>query len=434
MINKTDKTPSEDWSDRSWDARAKPNRTQPNAEEFRKYERERPPPKPKEQEKESIFSLTKKDRKSDRKESRSSQDKVEDREPDRDDRVGERKRDSDRGGRGSEREGTSGREKQGEHRFERSGHERPVRGNDQGYRSRDAGPKETPKAGEAIPKKTPSFGESKKPAGDAKKPLFAEAGKTGLTEDTSIEHTPGESAEIGAFEGDIENQQDAFASATRAPADPSKLQQSAKQAAEMAGVAEEPETAESPHESKPSEKKEKVKEGKASSLEKGDEKAAASAVNAPIQQAGFQAEKAQEAAPARSQTIQQLAAQIVEKVQVMREQGQTSTIITLRQPPELAGATITLTSTDNAKREFNISFANLSQDGKLLLEQKLQQDPLAKTLETKGIIVHQLTTSTEPEKLFASAAGEPRQGQPDQQQKEEQRKQQPFQMTEEEEE
>jgi hypothetical protein len=162
----------------------------------------------------------------------------------------------------------------------------------------------------------------------------------------------------------------------------------------------------------------------------------AAAIHADIQAVGFQTEKAQETQEtSRSATIRELAAQIVDRIQVMRRDNETHTTITLRHPPVLEGATITLTTTDNAKREFNISFANLSADAKLMLDRKLKEDPLTDSLERKGIVVHMLTTTTEPETRIATDAGQTfrdRQGQREQQQEQQQRRQN-FQLTDEEE-
>lgn len=180
-------------------------------------------------------------------------------------------------------------------------------------------------------------------------------------------------------------------------------------------------------------KKEKEKEGESktsSRTEKGSEGSAFTA----IQGIGANTEKT--TAPkeaARSHTIRDLTAQIIDKIQVMRKENQTSTIITLRNPPILAGATITLTAADSAKREFNISFANLSNQAKVFLDQKLKEDPLTDALERKGITVHTLTTTTEKEKIIPTEAQPSREGQQDQQ-GDQQKKRSPYQPPEEDEE
>lgn len=154
------------------------------------------------------------------------------------------------------------------------------------------------------------------------------------------------------------------------------------------------------------------------------------AVNSSIQSADFHVEKAPENQEInRSATIRELAAQIVDRIQTMRKGDETQTVITLRNPPVLEGATITLTASDHAKREFNISFANLTPEAKHLLDRKLREDPLTDTLERKGIIVHMLTTSTQAEQTFTVDAGQASRDRQDQQQdqQEQQQRRQKFQ-------
>lgn len=182
-------------------------------------------------------------------------------------------------------------------------------------------------------------------------------------------------------------------------------------------------------------KKDKTKGEARPSAAEGGEKGVAAAMQSPIQAAAFHSEKASAGGEAsRSATIRDLAAQIVDRIQVMRKDDQTSTIITLRHPPILSGATITLTASDHAKREFNISFANLSPDAKVFLDRKLKEDSLTETLDRKGIVVHNLTTTTEPEKVITADAGQASKDRQDQQQEQQQQqKRQQFAGTEEEE-
>lgn len=152
-------------------------------------------------------------------------------------------------------------------------------------------------------------------------------------------------------------------------------------------------------------------------------KGAAGAAQGPVQGVGLGSEKAEEAKEtAKSATIKELAAQIVDRIQIMKRDDLTSTIITLKSPPELAGSTITLTASDHAKREFNITFANLSPDGKMLLDRKLKEDSLTETLDRKGIIVHNVITTTQPERIMTADAGQAAQDQ--RQQREDQQEQQ----------
>lgn len=121
-------------------------------------------------------------------------------------------------------------------------------------------------------------------------------------------------------------------------------------------------------------------------------------------------------------TIRELAARIIEKIQTMRTEGKTDTIVTLRNPPMLEGATMTLSAMDGAKREFNISFTNLTDAGKLFLDRKLSEDNLTQILERKGIIVNTLRTTTLPELPLATDSDN--RFYRDQQQRDEQQQQQ----------
>jgi hypothetical protein len=92
--------------------------------------------------------------------------------------------------------------------------------------------------------------------------------------------------------------------------------------------------------------------------------------------------------------IQEIVNQLVDKLYTISQSGKTDTVITLKHPPILTGAQLIVTSFDNAKGEFNISFENLTQAGKNLLDLRLNQESLLNALEQKGYAVHILTTTT----------------------------------------
>ena len=122
----------------------------------------------------------------------------------------------------------------------------------------------------------------------------------------------------------------------------------------------------------------------------------ATLVRGNIAPANFQTETSpQNGAPLNSETIKNLAAQLIDQIQIMQKGDETQTTITLRNPPILEGATITLTATEHAKREFNISFANLSPEAKSLLDRQLAITPLSEALGKKDIVVHIVTTTIE---------------------------------------
>lgn len=146
-------------------------------------------------------------------------------------------------------------------------------------------------------------------------------------------------------------------------------------------------------------KKDKIKDSKQSErTETSDKGATGTVVNPSIQSVGLGAEKAQEHGSelSSSSTISDLVNQLVESIQILKKSDSMDTILTLRHPPLLAGATVTITAFSHAKGEFNLAFANLSQQAKLFLDQKLAENSLSEAMSRKGITVHIITTSTEP--------------------------------------
>lgn len=137
--------------------------------------------------------------------------------------------------------------------------------------------------------------------------------------------------------------------------------------------------------------------------------------------------------PSPAKAVEEIARQIVDAVHLMRFEGRTDTIVTLRHPPILAGSQVTLTTFEHAKGEFNISFSNLSSQAKTFLDQQLAQHNLQDSLERKGIVVHTLTTTTQVENPLAMRAEQAQRDQ-DQQQQQQQQQQQRQQQQEQEEE
>jgi len=93
----------------------------------------------------------------------------------------------------------------------------------------------------------------------------------------------------------------------------------------------------------------------------------------------------------------QLIKELVEQIAVIKTQGQTDTIITLRSPKLFEGATIKISTYDQARGEINISFANLSPQAKKLLDSKLAKESLKDNLKSKSITVHNIITTTQAE-------------------------------------
>lgn len=94
--------------------------------------------------------------------------------------------------------------------------------------------------------------------------------------------------------------------------------------------------------------------------------------------------------------LQALITQIVDKAYQMELDGKTETTVLLKHPPLFAGANLVVTSFDTARGEFNISFENLTQAAKYVLDMQANRDSLKLALEQKGYAVHIVTTTTTP--------------------------------------
>lgn len=143
---------------------------------------------------------------------------------------------------------------------------------------------------------------------------------------------------------------------------------------------------------------------------------------------------AQQQSVSRASQIADLVDELVKRIEVMQKGGETHTTITLSHPPMFKDATITLTTSEQTKREFNVSFANLSPEGKNILDQALKDQSLTRQMDKRDIIIHVITTSTEPQTLFTAESssgssrdrgGEGQQQQQQQQQRQREREQQP---------
>ena len=137
------------------------------------------------------------------------------------------------------------------------------------------------------------------------------------------------------------------------------------------------------------------------------------------QQAGSAAPSAEIQGPQQSQSmapqIQEIIDQIIDKLYMVKVDGRTDTLITLKHPPLFAGSNVVITSFDTAKGEFNIAFENLTQAAKQVLDLQDNQNALRFGLEQKGYTVHILTTTTVSETLaFVEEEAPARESQEDQ--------------------
>ena len=104
--------------------------------------------------------------------------------------------------------------------------------------------------------------------------------------------------------------------------------------------------------------------------------------------------------------INQLVTQMVDTVQEMKDNGKTDTTVTLKYPPLFAGANLTVTTYDSAKGEFNVSFDNLRNEAKTLLDMLPNREALQQSLIDKGYTVHIITTNTLAENRIMTTPSE----------------------------
>jgi hypothetical protein len=106
--------------------------------------------------------------------------------------------------------------------------------------------------------------------------------------------------------------------------------------------------------------------------------------------------------------LQQVVDKIVKELYTMEVNGKTTSVVTIKDHPILKEAQVVVTGFESAKKEFNISFENLTQVGQRLLDQNL--DSLRLAMEQKGFTVHILTTTTQTEnRIFSSESSFARQ-------------------------
>lgn len=103
--------------------------------------------------------------------------------------------------------------------------------------------------------------------------------------------------------------------------------------------------------------------------------------------------------------LQALVKECVSAIQTLVSKGQTTSVVTLKYPPLFEGSTLTVTEFATAKKEFNITFADLSPDARRLIEVTANQEQLRQNLVEKGYALHMITIEA-PSKPISTAATE----------------------------
>lgn len=113
-----------------------------------------------------------------------------------------------------------------------------------------------------------------------------------------------------------------------------------------------------------------------------------------IQQPGMIASAAPVDAKPPLEKTYQLMQQIVDQLTIATAPTQADTTITLKNMPQFEGVSVTVTTYPTARGEINISFENLTQAGKQILDLVDNRNALQQALDQKGYIVHMITTTT----------------------------------------
>lgn len=107
----------------------------------------------------------------------------------------------------------------------------------------------------------------------------------------------------------------------------------------------------------------------------------------------------------------QLINQIAEQLSVVETGSKADTTITLKNMPTFEGVRVTVTTYPTARGEINITFENLTQEGKMILDMVDNRAALKQALDQRGYIVHMITTTTTIiERNFAESGGAQKEG------------------------
>lgn len=91
--------------------------------------------------------------------------------------------------------------------------------------------------------------------------------------------------------------------------------------------------------------------------------------------------------------IQELVEKLIDKLVILETKGQTDTTLTLSSGT-FKGVVVVISQFDSANGQLNLSFENLTQQAKALLDAQPNREQLMTALSEKGYIVQQMTTTT----------------------------------------
>ena len=104
--------------------------------------------------------------------------------------------------------------------------------------------------------------------------------------------------------------------------------------------------------------------------------------------------------------LNEIVSQVVDQIKILDNQsGQTDISIKLKYPPIFEGATVTISQFESAHGEYNITFSDLSNTAKNILDLRQNQLALKSNLEEKGFAVHIVITTEQT--LDVDGSGSP---------------------------
>ena len=99
----------------------------------------------------------------------------------------------------------------------------------------------------------------------------------------------------------------------------------------------------------------------------------------------------QPTATERAETAQQIISQMVDQISQIRSSDRTETTVTLNQPPQFQGVQVIVTELDSARKELNLTFANVqSPEAQAWLAENRNVRTLNNSLNDLGFVVHQV--------------------------------------------
>lgn len=98
--------------------------------------------------------------------------------------------------------------------------------------------------------------------------------------------------------------------------------------------------------------------------------------------------------PPLAHRLKEIVDQIIKEIYTLSYEGKSETTLILHHPPLFVGVKVTIETFKLAPNELNITFTNLTGPGKKILDENMASLKTALEKNDKGLIVHQLTTTT----------------------------------------